>query len=696
MPRSLAGHRREYLFLILLFVVEAIVFYTQLWTQITPFYPANFDQTAYFNEVYSSYADFTKFGWLPLFKLPFTSRSGTGVGLIIQGTLAGILGGPNRTAFLSLNLLYFFGLQLALFFAVRVRTETTTFSWIAVALLISCASIFEVTGGIFDFRFDFCSLCLFAIWSCFIVWSRTFLDLRPSITASLVAALLISIRFIAAIYVVAIEVALIVIVFGTSRWVRNPARRLLAKQRLRNCTISLLATLVLASPFLGPAAIPFATKYVNGHALGTEKYMRMAEVGIHNNLQFFLFYPRSILSEHLGNPTLWAVSGLVVFSAAALMLIGTSLSSLKRSLEHYLFDFVFLGLAVCLPVIILTADIAKSAVVGGIVVGPIVLGLTLFAAAAWQASSPGGLSNRFQFGPLLALQVALIAMGSMTFLAHSSARQHQMSRLDLDRINDLNGAMARYAVENGILKPQFSIDRIVDYVNHVTLILTGFERFNTQLSVREGLAYDKTVGFNPTPRNVAMRLADESDILVLSDPSLDRAAPYPLNTSIQVYWRDLMTWATENRHLLYATSITGIPYRVFVRPTLRVGGVSADGWITDLGITIEADAKQLHRWPLIVLHGQSDFTLLSGAPRLRARLENSGYPDQELPVSMSVSGIEYEIDIDTRELPASIPGSVSIALTFDRSFVPREVNNSADTRHLVVLAPTSKAMRAAN
>jgi len=51
----------------------------------------------------------------------------------------------------------------------------------------------------------------------------------------------------------------------------------------------------------------------------------------------------------------------------------------------------------------------------------------------------------------------------------------------------------------------------------------------------------------------------------MTDATIGRESPYPLNNAIKEYWGDLFSWATANRQLLYSTTIAGIPYRVFVR-----------------------------------------------------------------------------------------------------------------------------------
>jgi hypothetical protein len=78
-------------------------------------------------------------------------------------------------------------------------------------------------------------------------------------------------------------------------------------------------------------------------------------------------------------------------------------------------------------------------------------------------------------------------------------------------------------------------------------------------------------GIFATPREDALRLFADSDVIVLTDAVTDRSQPYPMNTKIKEYWDELWQWTNENRVLLFSTEIHGIPYRVFVRSSTNKG-----------------------------------------------------------------------------------------------------------------------------
>lgn len=708
----------------ILFAVEASVFYGQLAIQITPFYPMNFDQAGYIDQVYTLYLSFVDRGWPSLFKFPFlltndggpSIGAGTGVGLLIQGTLAAIVGGPSRTSLLTLNLIYFYALQICLFAAIGSRTQNTNYSWEGVALLISCISIFNPAGGIFDFRFDFSTFCLYGIWTSLIVWSRTFRDIRLSYAAAAIAALLIIDRYIAAIFVATTLVGVfVVLLIGSS--CSSPLAAGLARFRIRNMIVSSLLTFVLGIPFLIPATMPFFQKYVGGHIEGGEKYMRASEVGVQSLTDHILFYPNSIVWMHLGTLTLSLAAVFIFIVFLVVVTNRISITTLWRQLLRYRYELAALIVATILPQIILALDIAKSTVVGGIVIGPIILAFVLLVAGLWP---------RIQLAPVLGMQRILAASERLSrfiprnfsqsassnydlltgitattvvvavfgFLAHSSTRQHLYPVVELDRIKDLNTKIVRYALENEIDHPQFSTDRIVDYLNPSTIRIAAFERFGAALPIKNGLGFDAVYSLGAVPRDVAMQYAEKSDVLVLTDPDIQRDTPYPFNAAIKVYWADLMTWANKNRDTLPPTTILGVPYHIFVKPQVRVQGVSG-GWITNAGMTIEANRNQLSRWPFVVLSGQANFEILGGVPHVRAVVIDSSTRQQvELPALLKSDGYRYELTIDTRSRASTPSGPLEILVTFDRSFVPKDLGINADTRHLVMFAPASRELRA--
>ena len=72
-----------------------------------------------------------------------------------------------------------------------------------------------------------------------------------------------------------------------------------------------------------------------------------------------------------------------------------------------------------------------------------------------------------------------------------------------------------------------------------------------------------TYGIFATPRDTALKLLMESDIVVLTGPVLGRVLP--IDCKIGEYWVELDTWTRRNRVLRTSAEIYGVPHRVYVR-----------------------------------------------------------------------------------------------------------------------------------
>ena len=276
------------------------------------------------------------------------------------------------------------------------------------------------------------------------------------------------------------------------------------------------------------------------------------------------------------------------------------------------------------------------------------------------------------------------------FLANGTAPQHYLNCTDLGRINDLNNAIAGYIVDNAISHPSISIDRVLEYLNAGTVQLAGWEHLGRfiELFLKFGHGH---YGIFATPRNTAMKVLQESDIVVLSDFRLGReGSAYPMDTKIREYWSDMWQWTKANLLPLYETNINGIPYRVLHKPTFKSEGGLGD-WVTSLGLTLTVSRVDLQRWPFLILEGDINLAWLGGVPQPHAALLANDLSDFELPASIAVANDHDRVEVDTRAA-AGPSGHAKIQLTFDRYFVPKGINKN--TPELVVRLPTSKELRA--
>src|SRR6516162_2852702 len=295
---------KHILWLIVLFAIEAAVFYFIMVNQYAPYFPRNFDQTSYYLDTYELIDRVEANGWRAFLEELLQAHHATGLVFTVYGALLGVIIGPWRTAIISLNLVHFLALQLVLFAVVRDRTRNVDLAWIAIALLLLCGAVFMGAvmgaGGIYDYRIDFAAFCLYGIWVCLIVWSRTFRDTERALIVGVVGIFLVLLRFFTVVYVAAILGTLLIGFIFAIKNRSQPLGRGLAIQRARNVVLSGLLTAIFVCPILFLARNAIYNYYVVGHFLGEEKYIRAGEANLHTVSDHLLFYPKSVGVDHIG------------------------------------------------------------------------------------------------------------------------------------------------------------------------------------------------------------------------------------------------------------------------------------------------------------------------------------------------------------------------------------------------------------
>jgi hypothetical protein len=695
--------------LLALFAVEAVIFYQQVARNIAPFYPPNFDQLSYYLATYDLINELQIKGFRAFINELLQPSSATGTTFVLQGALLSFVGGANRTALLSVNLLYLLAMQFTFFQTIRARTGDIRFAWLGMALLLALATLFLRLGGVYDYRIDFSALCLYGIWTCLVVWSGAFRYGWRSLFVAVIGILLIYSRFFTIIYVAAVFGGLLVATLTTLWFNRSPDGAVVAMQRLRNILISgtIIAIVCLPRLYLSREAI--YNYYVVGHVLGEEKFIRAHELGIYTLSDHLWYYPKSILFTHIGSFALWLSVGIFLISIAAALLIDRVTPAVLLIRAHrFHSEFIALGLATLIPLAILTINVAKSPVVGGIIVVPIALALILFCAAIWPRTEitmqwptwsvwtkaiPQTTARGWRIPTVSIIAMLAMAIGLQNFISKSLSSRLPAPLVDLEQITLLAKTIAGYAQENGLTEPTMSSDRIVDYQNIGTVKLFSIELLHRNLNIDPRFGHG-AYGIFATSREDAMRLFADSDIIVLTDPVTDRLVPYPMNTKIKEYWDELSKWTAQNRVLLFSTRIFGIPYRVFVRPLAKMTGLS-EGWITSEGVSLEANANVLAKYPFIVLEGKADYAVLGGVPQPHAVLvDPGGRQGADLMTTIKRTDQSYQIIIDTNSLARPSNGPVTIQLTFDRYFVPSKLGMNTDTRDLVLRTPTKHELHA--
>jgi hypothetical protein len=283
------------------------------------------------------------------------------------------------------------------------------------------------------------------------------------------------------------------------------------------------------------------------------------------------------------------IFGAVTFAGTKL----TAPGFLYCRIGRYGLDLLVCAVAIVTPILALTADISKSSVVAGIVVVPIVLLVTLLCAVFWpnrlideaDQNAASTMSRDTPATPAVtnydlvvsflrpAAVVIVSLIGFGCFAARGLTAPDNRPPSELQKITAINDAIAHHLIAYRFVQPSISFDRVCDFMNWGTVVLFGFERYHHLIDLRPLFGHD-AYGIFATPRDLAMRLFMDSDVIVLTDPVLGRGG-LPLDEKIPEYWNELASWTKANRTLYYSTKIFGVPYAVYVRP-ITASGVPAN------------------------------------------------------------------------------------------------------------------------
>jgi hypothetical protein len=663
----------------LICAVQIGILYSQVVTNVSPYYPVAFDQLRYLNEAYKLGDAFIQQGVLSVARELLSPYSPNGFLLSLEGGLATALTGAHRTAALSVNIILLVVSQCTLFFAVR-RAFSEAAAWCAVTLFLLTATPFLGAGGVFDFRIDFSAFCLFGIWACTVLLSKIYLERNISLLAGFVAGWLVLTRFITFVYLGAI-MGLVVAVLGGA-WIiyRDPRM----KVRCLNATLSGAVIVTMFAPFFFINARMIYNYYFVSLFVSSEAKIRALEFGVDSPLKHLLFYPNSLLFDHLGRPFL-------LFAGACL-----AGSAIRHYLIHrdFRYDWSRHRAAICLlicvvavPFAFLNLSASKSPLIISVIAVPVIL-LIAVVVDTILGRTPD--ADRFVRWQTKAVAAICVGIGLSVFLFRAAAPKCHLGIDACLAVNDFNDAIIKYARNSLDDAPVFSSDSVNEMINYLTLADRAYEQPGSPLNFRP--EYDMQI-FAPTKEDLLMRFS-RSDVVVLSDPHLGRNSVYPSNAVISQNWQDLSMLVTKNMISLARTNIAGVPYEAFVKPAPKIAGLSG-GWITSAGIDLRTSGHAIADRPFIVLEGPALLAPLGGNPEPRAELRSQlrTEPPTPLPARIAISDNRYKIVIDCSGACARVT-EPTIHLDFDRFFVPAKVGINADTRELVLYAPSTRALAA--
>jgi hypothetical protein len=421
--------------------------------------------------------------------------------------------------------------------------------------------------------------------------------------------------------------------------------------------------------------------YVVGHVIGPEKAIRSEFLGIFSRTEHLLYYPRSLLLEHAGLPCLaltFLTLGIVLL---ALRLGRGSSPSTASAPRGGAFAWLFLAACIVVPLTLLTLDVAKSPVVGGILVVPL-LWLFLLPVVHHFRGDNRADSPRTAW-VTMGCAVATIGCGVFAQVNGFSHRYHlSHDRAQVARLLGMYDTLARECEELALTKPRVSVDMVADFLFPGVIKLMIYERQGCFVNLEPRLG----AGIMDVSETEALQLLADSDFVIIASNDPPNYSLLPFDKCMETLRPRLLAWCEEHDLLVKQASFAGHIFNLYARPMVRMEGESA-GYVTSKGLTLSGSSRALRLRPTIELRGKAHFEWLGKVPAVSCQLLVPGQSPVPVAATLEDQGADYLLTV--RLDPNSLPGDerVQLRLGFDAYFVPADLGWNADTRELVLLTP---------
>lgn len=647
----------------LLILFQGALFFQYARREVTWFVPRGFDQAAYLEQAYRQHDRLLERGLARGTWAGLTQHSPNGVLLPVHAGLWFLLLGPTRLAALALNFAFFAAYQGVLVAVLRWRAQSWPVALYGLGLLLTASTPFMWAGGLADFRIDFVAFCLFGILLCAVVRSG-FLTLRRwAAAAGVVAGLLVLYRFITAVYLAGI-LGLFMMSLGVGLLRCDPEARRKGLRRLSGALAFGLTLAAVSAPLLWHNREHLWAYYVGNHLLGPEKNVRAAEFGVTSTAQSLLFYPRSVVTDHAGP----------LFLLLAALGAGTALLLRRASAARggALAAWFFMGICLVVPWVVLTANVSKSPVVGGILVPPLL----------WLSLLPLVGAGR---GKVLTILASVAVACGAWFQAERACRRDFATRhaeLAAEMIALYEEVFDRCR-ERRMLAPVVSVDSVCDLLWPTALNAFAFECHGLPLGATLALGG----GILEVDEATALRELGRSDFVLFTGGGHLGEGTYPFFRSMEGLRPIIRDYCDREMVLLREFDGAGRPLRLYMRPLLAVEGDSG-GWVTSRGLTLSAPAPFFRGRGTVCLEGCVGVRRPGRPPGASVLVGGPG--GRCLPAAVDVDGDAYRVrfTVPPECVREAGDGLVRLHVRFDAHFVPRALGLNEDRRELVVLTPS--------
>lgn len=544
----------------LLALAEYLFFRTYALREIAPYYPFAFDQASYLPISYELYENILHKGLIS--GIQHSTILATGPLFPLQTVFFFFLTSASRLNAITINLIYYVLFQLAVFLTVRHLFKNIHMAIIALAVLLMIKTPFFMAGSLYDYRMDFLAFCLYGIFIACVLVSDIFTLRKWAIIAGLVAAWLILLRAITAVYLGTIYFLFFIILvycFFKTLNLSEPSRHLIAKKRLFNLTVSGIIVLLLTFPALWLNRQGLYNYYVVNHVLGKERIIRAIISGTTTFYADIIYYP-TFLFNHLNKSAGYSML-IVMVIFITFIFIQKKLWATKSFNPvnlHPRISLLFLILSLFVPLFFLTLDEQKSSVVASILVSP------FFWLFVYSAGTLAVYNQLFTNYPrLFAIGAYALLITSLNFQVKCYTDYTDDAHInDLKTINRMSLAIGDYATSKKWPKILISFDHMSAETNSGVLKVLYYEYRGKLLTVNTTKLGNQIFSIS---KEDALKGLEKSNVAILTTGEYQIRSPFPFEASIKPIAPLLQHYAQTHFISLGDYSFMGQKVRVYVR-----------------------------------------------------------------------------------------------------------------------------------
>lgn len=647
--------RRErygmFFFWILLFIFEYGLFRTYALREVIDKVPLYIDQVQYLNQTYKMY-DLLLHGDIRGMLSYGLSTGGNG-GMKFIGVIFLALFGYSRLSLLSLNFIFFYLMQLALFFYLYCAAKSFSLGIAGCGMLLLVKTTFVQIGDMLDYRWDFSAFCVYTIWLCVMLIAVAKQNRKLWNLSALAAGFLVFIRFNTIVYV-----GIVLIIYWGVNFASDKNKKFifLIKEIMGYVLLGILGggwfLLINLKNFIG--------YYYHAYTSTDQVLWQLGLTGWDN----LIYYPQGVIQTHLG-----VVLSVILMMCTIISLIILFLRKIKISISDKN-SILLVVTAIFIPLIVLTVSKNKNLTVISVINGACILLVLILMSIMIRQIETCKLMRNLLFG-------FIFILGAGNYFIHCMRIRQDYSNESEKGAAAINQTVGEYIWENEIDDPEIIVDRMIDTVFSNTFNVWFYENYGAEVNITNAIA-----GMPDLPltfrfgENEFLEGLKKTDFIIVSENGYSAPSDYPTDVLMDTYRQELVKYAKEKMVPLTVEECSGEILTVYAREKTKI--ILSSSWKDWLGVddtTIYLDKTENTGW--LVLEGQDTFPY----ENMSIRCEKEGI---ELPVQWEAEEGRYRLRIDLSDCDT---GFTYMKLFIDNYFNPSEISNSKDNRKLAIRYP---------